>query len=86
MRSVLRVGEATLALRLKELDEREDALELREAAAEADQEIAGDKLAKRERDLEQRELRVVQRESSLEAYVASTQGELQRRERALKNG
>ena len=40
-------GESTLAERLRELDEREDALELREAATEADQEIAGDKLDRR---------------------------------------
>jgi len=78
-------GESTLAERLKELDEREDALELREAAAEADQEIAGDKLDRRLTDLELRELRVAQRESDLDTYVASTQVEFQRRERALKS-
>jgi hypothetical protein len=78
-------GEESLAGRLKELDEREDALELREAAAEADQEIAGDKLERRERELAEREHRVAQREASLETYVASTQSELQRRERALKS-
>ena len=78
-------GEETLAQRLRELDEREDAIERREVSVETDFEIGHEKLERRERELAEREQRVTQRESSLEAYVASTQSEFQRRERALKS-
>jgi len=72
--------EATIHDRLKELDERESALELREAGFEADHEIRLDRLEQREEKLAELEERLTKQEADLGAYVAKAQTELQRRE------
>ena len=72
--------EETIRDRLKEQDEREADLEIREASLDADVEIRSDKLEERETALAELEVRLSNQERELAAYVAKAQTELGRRE------
>ncbi len=72
--------EETIRERIRELDDREGEIELREAGLEADVEIRTDKLEQREQVLAALEERLRKQEAELATYVAQAQSEIQRRE------
>ena len=65
---------------MKELEERERELALREARFDADQDIREEKLEKREAAAASLEEKLRRREGDLSTYVAQAQDELERRE------
>jgi hypothetical protein len=67
--------EEQLTLKLSELDEKELALELREASFIAEHEIREQRLEDRERAGADREIRLSQRESHLQTYVGELQNQ-----------
>ena len=73
-----------MAEKHRELEEREDAVDKREAFFETDIELRLEKLERREQDLEEWTRRLEQKESELAAYVARAQTELHRRESLLR--
>lgn len=73
-------AEAQLLERLQEVDDREGALDVREAEREADFELREERLEHREHDLAQLEERLRRKERELAGYVGQLQDELVRRE------
>lgn len=61
--------------RLKEIEERESAVMLREAQIEADVDIRLDKLEKKEQELADLEARLERRERDLAVYVGNLQAQ-----------
>jgi chromosome segregation ATPase len=72
--------EAGMRDRTKELDEREEVLDQREARYETDFEIRLEKLETREQAVAELEEKLGAKEDQLATYVAQAQGALQRRE------
>ena len=72
--------EATYRDRTRELDEREEEVERKEARYETDFEIRLEKLEGREKAVAELEEKLGAKENQLAAYVAQAQGALQRRE------
>ena len=72
--------EGSLRDRTRELDEREEVLDQREARYETDFEIRLDKLEAREQAVAELEEKLGVKEDQLATYVAQAQGALQRRE------
>ena len=70
----------TSASASREIDDREEELERREARYETDYEIRLEKLEMREKALAELEEKLGSKETQLAAYVAQAQGALQRRE------
>ncbi len=67
--------EQQFKLRLQELDEKELALDRREASFIAEHEIREQRLEDREREGEERDVRLTQRESHLQTYVGELQNQ-----------
>jgi DNA repair exonuclease SbcCD ATPase subunit len=67
--------EQQLKLRLQELDEKELALDKREASFIAEYEIREQRVEDREREGEEREIRLSQRETHLQTYVGQLQNQ-----------
>ena len=72
--------EASMRERQRELDDREEVLDQREARYETDFEIRLDKLEAREQAVAELEEKLGVKEDQLATYVAQAQGALQRRE------
>ena len=69
--------ESTLQSRLRELEERESAIALREARIEADRDIREDKLEQRESELVELDARLERKQRDLAFYVGQLQGKVQ---------
>jgi uncharacterized protein (DUF3084 family) len=67
--------ETSMNARLKEIEERESAVMLREAQIEADVDIRLDKLEKKEQELADLEARLERRERDLAVYVGNLQAQ-----------